>query len=142
MYRPETEIVELNVETVHSQANVNVCAAMINQNENDIETSVIFFELYDGETLVSRAMWYKHWLTNLNLPCAKLTVDLDKSAQIITVTCNSGIALGVALDGKFTAEDNFIDLFEDETRTIYLNPRDVFDGITVYCYNAPKLTVK
>ena len=45
-YRPETEIVELNVETVHSQANVNVCAAMINQNENDIETSVIFFELY------------------------------------------------------------------------------------------------
>lgn len=54
-YRPETEIIELNVGTVHSQANVNVCAAMINQNENDIETSVIFFELYDGETLVSRA---------------------------------------------------------------------------------------
>ncbi len=141
-YRPETEIVELNVGTVHSQANVNVCAAMINQNENDIETSVIFFELYDGETLVSRARWYKRWLTDLNLPCAKLTVDLDKSAQIITVTCNSGIAFGVAFDGKFTAEDNFIDLLEGEMRTIYLNPRDVFDGITVYCYNAPKLTVK
>lgn len=145
-YRPETEIVELNVGTVHSQANVNVCAAMINQNENDnendIETSVIFFELYDGETLVSRARWYKRWLTDLNLPCAKLSVDLDKSAQIITVTCNSGIALGVAFDGKFTAEDNFIDLLEGETRTIYLNLRDVFDGITVYCYKAPKLTVK
>ena len=115
---------------------------MINQNENDIETSVIFFEWNDGETLVSRVRWYKRWLTDLNLPCAKLTVDLDKSAQIITVTCNSGIALGVAFDGKFTAEDNFIDLLEGETRTIYLNPRDVFDGITVYCYNAPKLTVK
>ena len=99
---------------------------MINQNENDIETSVIFFELYDGETLVSRARWYKRWLTDLNLPCAKLTVDLDKSAQIITVTCNSGIALEVAFDGKFTAEDNFIDLLEGEMRTIYLNPRDVF----------------
>lgn len=66
----------------------------------------------------------------------------DKSAQIITVTCNSGIALEVAFDGKFTAEDNFIDLLEGKTRTIFLNPRDVFDGITVYCYNAPKLTVK
>ena len=141
-YRPEMEIVELNVGTVHSQANVNVCAATISQNEIDIETSVIFFELYDGETLVSRARWYKRWLTDLNLSRAKLTVDLDKSAQIITVTCNSGIALGVAFDGKFTAEDNFIDLLEGETRTICLNPRDVFDGITVYCYNAPKLTVK
>ena len=44
----------------------------------------------------------------------------------------------MAFDGRFIAEDNFIDLLEGEMRTIAFTPHDNFDRVTVYCYNASK----
>ncbi len=98
----------------------------------------VFFELYDGETLVSRARWYERWIADLSLPCAKLSANVDEADRTITVTCHDGIALGMAFDGRFVAEDNFIDLLEGETRMIAFTPHDNFDGVTVYYYNASK----
>ena len=107
----------------------------------------VFFELYDGETLVSRAnvetlvsraRWYERWIADLSLPCTKLSANVDEADRTITVTCHDGIALGMAVDGRFIAEDNFIDLLEGEMRTIAFTPHDNFDRVTVYCYNASK----
>lgn len=72
----------------------------------------VFFELYDGETLVSRARWYERWIADLSLPCTKLSANVDETDRTITVTCHDSIALGMAFDGRFIAEDNFIDLLE------------------------------
>ena len=138
IYRPNAEIIEYKAGTTQSLANVNVEADAINFDEIAADNLIVFFELYDGETLVSRARWYDRWLVDLTLPCAKLSASVDKTAKTITVTCDDGIALGVAFDGRFVAEDNFIDLLEGETRTIAFTPHDNFDGVTVYCYNASK----
>lgn len=120
-YRPDKEIIELSSGSVRSIANVNVDVARIKTSEiaasND--NAIVFFELYDGEKLISRARWYKRWLTDLSLPYAKLTASVDKIANTITVSCKEGVALGVAFDGRFVAEDNFIDLLAGETRNYY-----------------------
>lgn len=122
----------------------NVDAARIKTSESAAcnNNAIVFFELYDGEKLISRARWYKRWLADLSLPCAKLSASVDKATNTITVSCNEGVALGVAFDGRFVAEDNFIDLLAGETRTIAFEPKSDFDDVTVYCYNSPKFKIK
>ena len=113
----------------------------INFDEIAVDNLIVFFELYDGETLVSRARWYERWLADLTLPCTKLSASVDKTAKTITVTCDESIALSVAFDGHLFAEDNFVDLLNGETCTISYEPRDNFDGVTIYCYNANKFKI-
>lgn len=142
-YRPDAEIVEFCSGSLRSIANVNVDATRIKTSEIDAnnDNTIVFFELYDGEELISRARWYKRWLADLQLPYAKLTASVNKEENTITVSCANGIALGVAFDGHFIAEDNFIDLIAGDTRTIAFEPKSDFDDVTVYCYNAPKFKI-
>ena len=117
--------------------NTEFCAFSFDElSINKESNAIVFFDIYDGDELISRARWYPHWLAELSLPMAELKYTVNREHNTISVFCKKGIALGVAFDGEFIAEDNFIDLLEGETREIAYTPLDNFAEITAYGYNS------
>ena len=140
LYRPENGLTELLRGEADYDRNVNTevfTASLAAMNITAGSNAVIFFELYRGHALISRARWYPDWLSKLRLPSAELALAADRQHNRIKVTCKSGIALGVAFDGELIADDNFMDILEGETREVAFTPLDGFQDITVYGYNIP-----
>ena len=96
---------------------------------------IVFLELYRDGELISRARWYPEWISSLKLPKAEVEVTVDRNKKTVTVTCQKGVAIGLALDADAVFEDNYIDLLEGETKTIPFTTLDGFDKIDVYGYN-------
>lgn len=120
--------------TVDSAANENT--VLFDGEKTDYGCKVIaFLELKKDGVTVDRARWYDGWLKD-NMPApAKIETSVDTLNSTFTVKCLSGIALGIAADGNFTAEDNFFDLLEGETKTVKFLPDGDFNGISFYCIN-------
>ena len=85
-----------------------------------VEHTLFFLELRQGAILVDRARWCQGWLAELK--CTPARLSWRREDDTITVHCHEGIALGVAFDGDFVADDNYFDLLPGETRTLALRP--------------------
>lgn len=96
---------------------------------------IVFFELYEGERLVDRARWYPSWLGEVECAKASLSYTVDEAAHTVTVTCESGVAIGVAFDGDCIFEDNFFDLLPGQSKCISYRPLSDEVEITPYAYN-------
>lgn len=139
IYKPESGVLEIaNGETeFYSNVNTEFAACTFAElHVNKQSNVIVFFDIYKDGELLSRGRWYPDWLSKLNLPMAELEYTVDREINTISVTCKKGVALGVAFDGEFVAEDNYIDLLEGETKIVSYTPFEEFDEITVYGYNS------
>jgi len=126
-------------------SNANIQTSIISIKKDDItieDNAIVFLDIYDGDQLVDRSRWYKTWLADLKVPEAEVECVYDAATESVTFTCKKGVALGMTVDGDFAAEDNFIDLFEGESRTIKLKLDDSFKEIKLYGYNHKIVTIK
>lgn len=140
IYKPENGFVNIGKGEAEFGSNVNTKIFDCTFGQLGItkeSNAIVFFDIYKENELISRGRWYPDWLSKLNLPIAELEYTADRTKNKISVTCKKGVALGVAFDGEFVAEDNFIDLLEGETREIAYTAFEGFDEITVYGYNSP-----
>ena len=96
---------------------------------------MVFLEIYRDGEMISRGRWYPDWLKTLKLPKAEVEVKVDRDVKTVSVTCKSGVAVGVAFDGDAVFEDNYIDLLAGESKVIPYTALDGFDKIDVYGYN-------
>lgn len=101
-----------------------------------VNDAIVFFDVCNGGK-TSRARWYPDWLAKIDLADCELDFVLDREARSITVTCKTGIAIGVAFDGELIMDDNFFDLLEGESRTVSYTELDGLDTVTAFAYNAP-----
>lgn len=133
-----TKLNEVNHGRFNLKSNTNKLLLTVDESAfepNGDKNIIVFLELYKDGQIISRGRWYPDWLKALNLPKAEIEVSVDREAKTVTVSCKSGVAVGVAFDGDAFFEDNYIDLLQGETKVISYNPLDNFDKIDVYGYN-------
>ena len=98
-------------------------------------SAILFYELEENGKMLDRARWYPRWLGDVTCAKAKLSYEVDKAACTVTVRCEEGVALGVALDGDAIFEDGFLDLLAGESACISYRPLAPDPAIKLYAYN-------
>ena len=130
------EIKEIAKGNFTMKSNENTVILSIKTNEAiSGENSIVFLDIINDGCLISRSRWYKKWINDLTLINARIKTTLDADNNTVTVECVKGVAIGICLDGKFTAEDNFFDMIEGEKRVIRLKSEQKIESIQVYGYN-------
>ena len=106
--------------TVSLPANANLDLLELPLPKENVNHTLYFLEVEEDGKCIARARWCASWLSQLRLTPARL--EWHRKGDTLTVRCLEGIALGVAFDGEFVAEDNFFDLLSGEERTLQLRP--------------------